>query len=105
MGRYIRVQIDSDDMIQMLIDRLDVWADKMDSDAYECYAQYLENCVEDGVFDDMKDFDPKVIVDNLYVNDTSCITKDEFSQWDIEDEDDERILEHVGDYYLIDAVG
>lgn len=102
MGRMINIQMDSDDMIEMLLDRLAVWVTSQYGDEWDCWSEYITDMVEGGVFDG-GEFNPMVIIDNLYVNDTSMITRDEWEEYGIEDEDDERILAHVGDCYLVSA--
>ena len=102
MSRMITVQIDSDDMIDMLLDRLAVWTKTTFGDEWDCWVSYIEDLVEGGALDDCE-FSVMGIIDNLYVNDTSMITKDEWDNYGIESEDDDRILSHVGDYYLVSA--
>ena len=88
MGRLITVKIDSDDMIEMLCDRLSDWAHGV---SYDLFSEYYKMAVEEGWYDN-SEFNPMIIVDNDWVNDMEVITKDEFDDFDIKDEDDERIV-------------
>lgn len=101
MGRMINVTIDSDDMIEMLCDRLQDWTKGTFSPEYALFSQYYEDAVENRYYDD-SEFYPALIVDNDWVNYMSVITEDEFDQYGIEDEDDERIILSDGEgHYLI----
>ena len=74
MSRMISI-MDSDDMIQALVDRVGSWTD--DSDVLELFEQYYEHMVEGGCFDGCE-FNVMSIVDNDYVNNTSIITEEEY---------------------------
>ena len=101
MGRMINVTIDSDDMIEMLCDRLADWTNGTMNPDYDLFSQYYEMAVEEGYYDD-SEFNPALIVDNDWVNYMSVITEDEFEQYGIEDTDDERIILSDEDgHYLI----
>ena len=100
MGKMINVTIDSDDMIEMLCDRLQEWTNTF-SPEYELFSQYYEEAVENGYYDD-SEFNPALIVDNDWVNYMLVITEDDFDNYNIEDEDDERIILSDGEgHYLI----
>ena len=77
MGRTISIQMDSDDMIQALCDRVKYWTD--DSDILELFEQYYEHAVEGGYFDGCE-FNVMSIVDNDYVNNTSIMTREEYEE-------------------------
>lgn len=64
------VTIDEETIISMLKDRMEVWV-KSYEPAYQVYEGLITELVEDGYFEGMKEFDPMVIIDNLYINDTS----------------------------------
>lgn len=72
----ITVQIDEDTAKDMLYSELDKW--HVDGTERELLYDYLEEYVDDGCLDG-GEFDPSVIVDNLYVN---------YSRFVYEDEDD-----------------
>lgn len=77
MGRMIDIQMDSDDMINMLNERVGYWTD--DSEVAELFDQYYTNAVENGCFDG-SNFDVRSIVDNDYVNNTSIMTREEYEK-------------------------
>ena len=75
MGRMISIQMDSDDMIEALCNRVGCWTD--DSDVIELFTQYYENAVNNGCFDGCE-FNVMSIVDNDYVNNTSITYREEY---------------------------
>ena len=77
MGRTISIQMDSDDMIQALCDRVKYWTD--DSDILELFEQYYEHAVDNGYFDGCE-FNVMSIVDNDYVNNTSITYREEYEE-------------------------
>lgn len=77
MSRMVSIQMDSDDMIQALVDRVGYWTD--DSDVREVFEQYYEHMVEDGCFDGCE-FNVMSIVDNDYVNNLSITSIDEYNE-------------------------
>ena len=77
MSRMIEIQMDSDDMVQALVDRVGAWTD--DYEVIDLFEQYYENAVEGGCFDGCE-FDVMSIVDNDYVNNTSIMTREEFDK-------------------------
>ena len=101
MSRMVNVMIDSDDMIEMLCDRLADWTNGTYSPDYELFSQYYEDAVDNMFYDD-SEFNPALIVDNDWVNEMTVITEDEFDNWNIDDEDDARIILSDGEgHYLI----
>lgn len=87
----ISIQMDSDDMVQALVDRVGYWTD--DSDVIDLFEQYYENAVYGGCFDG-SEFDVMSIVDNDYVNNTSIMTRAEF---------DEAREKHIEEYLDLDG--
>lgn len=77
MGRMISIQMDSDDMIEALVDRVGYWTNN--SDVLELFEQYYEHAVEGGCFDG-SEFDVMSIVDNDYVNNTSITYRGEYEE-------------------------
>lgn len=83
----VTVKIEEEYLIKLLVDRLKVWTKDIDViDLYERYYESMVECFDGG------EFNPDIIVDNDWVNYTSVITKEEFEDYDIEDEDDDKIL-------------
>lgn len=65
------VNLDEDTMIDMLMDRMQVWV-KSYEPSYPVYEGFITELIEGGCFSWMKEeFDPDLIVDELYINDTS----------------------------------
>ena len=77
MSRMITIQIDSEDMKEMLYNRVKHWTD--DSETLELFKQYYDNMVDCRCYDGGT-FNVMSIVDNDYVNWTSIIDKEEFEK-------------------------
>lgn len=77
MSRMVSIQMDSDDMIEALVERLHTWTD--DEDVREVFEQYYENAVFNGCFDGCE-FNVMSIVDNDYVNNMSITSIDEYNE-------------------------
>lgn len=96
------VRIDEYDALEMLMDRLKFWTD--DDVTTKLYEQYYEGIISNGVFDGAE-FNVMSIVDNDYVNWLDVITKEDFENYNIENDEDERIETSLVDddvtYYLI----
>ena len=73
---YITVKIDTDDAIELLMDRVGYWTD--DPIALELYRNMYTNLVEGGAFDG-GEFNVPVIVDNDWVN--YCDVVEEGGDW------------------------
>ena len=73
MRDYIQVRIDRNELLEMLIDRLEtMWTN--DDDAIELYSDMYERYIDDGVFDNIK-FSVSEIVDNDWVNYCDIVRK------------------------------
>lgn len=77
MGRMVSIQMDSDDMIDALCDRVSFWTN--DEDVRELFEQYYENMVEGCYFDECE-FNVMSIVDNDYVNNMSVTSKGDYNE-------------------------
>ena len=64
---FVNVMMDSDDLLNQLMERVGVWNTWDDDWIYELYAQYYTNLINEGCFCD-DEFDVKTIVDNDWVN-------------------------------------
>ena len=74
----VTVTIDEDDLLDMLMDRVNDWT----TDDADLFEKMYENRIWGGCFEGME-FDVNSIVDNDYVNNTSIITReDEPEEWD-----------------------
>ena len=96
----ITVKIDEDTLLDMLINRVAFWTD--DNCTQDLFRDYYEGLVNSGCFEDCE-LDIGNIVDNDYINNLTTISKEDFEQWDIEDETDDSIVafNEEEDLYLI----
>ena len=96
----VTVTIDEDTLLEMLLDRLEFWTS--DEDVINLYKDYYEGLVYSGCFEGCN-LDIIIIVDNDYVNNLTTISKEDFEQWDIESEVDDKIVafNEEKDLYLI----
>lgn len=96
----ITIKIDEDTLLDMLMDRVEFWAS--DEDVIDLYRDYYEGLVDSGCFEGCE-LDIMSIVDNDYVNNLTTISKEDFEQWGIEDNTDDRIqtFNKEKDLYLI----
>lgn len=62
----IKVNLNEDTVLDMLIDRLDFW--HPDQEIVDLYKQMYKNYIDGGIFECMEEFDPICIVDNDYIN-------------------------------------
>ena len=73
----INVWVDSEDLKNLLYERLKFWTDNCDDDEVSLLEDYLDSLVDGGCFDG-GELDIPIIVDNIYVNDTYfCYEGDE----------------------------
>lgn len=70
-SRYITVKIEELTMQAMLAERWEYWLpNPEDKEMLRVYEDFTDFLVEEGYFSG-REFDPMVIIDNLYINDTS----------------------------------
>ena len=98
----VTVTIDEDTLLKMLLDRLRYWTD--DEDEINLYRDYYEGLVYSGCFEGWN-LDIMLVVDNDYINNLTTISKEDFEQWGIESEVDDKIVafNEEKDLYLIRA--
>lgn len=98
----ITIKIDEDVFLDMLMDRVEYWTS--DEDTINLYRDYYENLIDSSCFEGCE-LDIMDIVDNDYVNNLTTISREDFEQYDIEDEADDRIeaSNENADLYLIRA--
>lgn len=98
----ITVTIDEDTLLRMLLDRVEYWT--KDIDIIELYRDYYEGLVYSGCFEGST-LDIMSVVDNDYINYLAPIKKEDFEQWNIENEEDDRIraFNKEKDLYLINT--
>lgn len=98
----INVQFEETDLLDLLIDRLKFWT--TDKDVLELYKDYLENLIFGGCFEGQT-LDISVFIDNLYVNDTTTMDKEELEKNNIDIDDYDKILakNEDNDLYLVSS--
>ena len=96
----VTVTINEDTLLEMLLDRLEFWTSN--EDVINLYRDYYEGLVYSGCFEGCT-LDIMSIVDNDYVNNLTTISKEDFEQWGIESEIDDKIVafNEEKDLYLI----
>lgn len=96
----VTVTIDEDTLLEMLLDRLEFWTS--DESVINLYKDYYEGLVYSGCFEGCT-LDVMLIVDNDYINNLATISKEDFEQWGIESEIDDKIVafNEEKDLYLI----
>ena len=96
----INVQINETTLLNLFMDRLEYWTS--DDDVLALYENYLEDLINCGCFENSK-LDVNVIIDNLYINDTTIMDKKELLEnyIDIYDEDKVLAKNEAQDLYLV----
>lgn len=98
----VTVKISEDTLLEMLLDRLKSWTSN--ESVINLYRDYYEGLVYSGFFEDCT-LDIMSIVDNDYCNYLAYISKEDFEQWGIESEMDDKIVafNEEKDLYLIET--
>lgn len=96
----INVKINEVTLLNLFMDRLEYWTS--DNDVLELYESYLRYLIDCGCFDD-SELDINVIIDNLYINDTTIMDKEMLDDNGIEVDDSDRVLtkNEDKDLYLV----
>lgn len=96
----ITVTIDEDKLLEMLVDRVKYWTSN--ESVINLYRDYYEGLLYSGCFEDCT-LDIMMVVDNDYCNNLAYISKEDFEQWNIESEEDDKIVafNEEEDLYLI----
>lgn len=96
----INMRIDETTLLDLLMDRLGYWIS--DSDKLELYEEYLESLIDAGCFEG-EELDVILIIDNLYINDTTIMDKEELIKNNIDVDDYDKILarNEEADLYLV----
>ena len=85
----ITIKIDEDKLLEMLVDRVKHWTSN--KNVIALYRNYYENLIDCGCFEGCT-LDIGHIVDNDYINYLRPIRKEEFEEWNIESEMDDKIV-------------
>lgn len=96
----ITVAVDENTLLEMLLDRVEYWTS--DEGVINLYRDYYEGLVYSGYFEGCE-LDIGDVVDNDYINNLTTISKEDFEQWNIESEVDDKIIafNEEEDLYLI----
>ena len=96
----INVQINETTLLNLFMNRLEYWT----SDDYVLgvYENYLKDLIDCGCFDGAE-IDVNLIVDNLYINDTTIMDREMLDDNDIEVDDSDKVLakNEDKDLYLV----
>lgn len=84
----ITVTIDEDTLLEMLVNRVKYWTSN--KSIINLYRGYYEGLVYSGCFEG-NTLDIMSVVDNDYINNLAPISKEDFEQWGIESETDDKI--------------
>lgn len=96
----INVQINETTLLNLFMSRLEYWTS--DADVLELYENYLKDLIDGGCFED-RELDVDVIIDNIYINDTTIMDKEMLDDNGIEVDDSEKVLakDEDKDLYLV----
>ena len=96
----INVQINETTLLNLFMNRLKCWTTK--TNVLELYENYLKETIDSGWFDGVE-LDVDLIIDSLYINETSIMNKKMLDDNDIEVDDTEKVLakNEDKDLYLV----
>lgn len=96
----INVKINETTLLNLFMNRLEYWTS--DDDVLVLYEDYLKELIDSGCFDGAE-LDVDVMVDNLYINDTTIMDKEMLDSDGIEVDDSEKVLvkNEANDLYLV----
>lgn len=96
----INVQIDETILLDLFMDRLEYWTSNYD--VLALYESYLKDLIDCGCFEGVE-LDIILIIDNLYINDTTIMDKGMLDDNDIKVNDSEKVLakDEDNDLYLV----
>lgn len=96
----INVQINETTLLNLFMDRVEYWTS--DTDVLALYKDYLRYLIDCGSFDGAE-IDIDLIIDNIYINDTTIMDKEMLDDNDIEVDNNEKVLvkNEDKDLYLV----
>lgn len=96
----INVKIDETTLLNLFMSRLEYWT--TNSDVLELYEDYLQGLIYNRCLDGAE-LDINLIIDNLYINDTTIMDKEMLDDNDIEIDDSDKVLakNEDKDLYLV----
>lgn len=98
----ISVKINETTLLNLFMDRLEYWT--TDADVLDLYEDYLQGLIHNGCFDGAE-LDINLIIDNLYINNTTIMDKKMLDDNDIEIDNSEKVLakNEDKDLYLVSS--
>lgn len=98
----VNLQIDEEQLLDLLMHRVEHWT--RDTYILTLYEQYLEDLIYGGYFEGAN-LDIYLLIDNLYVNDTLIMDKEDLKNNNIDVNDSEKVLARDvdNDLYLVSA--
>ncbi len=96
----INIQIDETTLLNLFMDRLEWW--NTDNATLALYKTYLRDLIDAGAFEGSV-LDVNLIIDNLYINDTTIMDKEELTSNNIHVDDYDKVLarDESKDLYLV----
>lgn len=96
----INVQVDEEQLLDLLMQRMEYWT--KNANVLSLYEEYLRNLIDWGCFEGTN-LDVSMLVDNLYINDTQIMDKEDSKNNDIDVNDSEKVLasDIDNDLYLV----
>ena len=98
----INVQVDEENLLDLLMQRMEYWT--KNANILNLYEQYLKDLIDGGCFEGTN-LDIDLLIDNLYVNDTQIMDKEDLKNNDIDVDDSEKVLamDVDNDLYLVSS--
>ena len=98
----INVQIDEEQLLDLLMHRMEYWT--KDANTLNLYEQYLRDLIDGGCFE-YANLDISLLIDNLYINNTLIMDKEDLKNNDIDVNDSGKVLARDidNDLYLVSA--
>lgn len=98
----INIQVDEEQLLDLLMNRVEYWT--TDRQVLSLYESYLEELIDGGCFEGVN-LDISQLIDNLYINDTQVMDKDELKSNGIDVNDYDKVLakDTDNDLYLVSS--
>ena len=85
----IDVRVDEEQLLDLLMRRVEYWT--TDTNILNLYESYLKDLINCGCFEGTN-LDVSMLIDNLYINDTQIMDKEDLKNNDIDINDSEKVL-------------
>lgn len=98
----INIKIDEVTLLNLFMDRLECWTS--DNDVLTLYESYLKELIDAGCFEE-NELDVNLFIGNLYINNTTIMSKGMLNYNDIKINDSEKVLakNEDKDLYLVSS--